>query len=158
MKFDSYGTKLACIEMKERSDWLSRIILASHGEMSKGLLNSITMIVGDELAKKIETVSLYPGESPNDIYREIEEKVQNSDEQFVIFCDVKGGSVHTTLTKLIVYPNVIVISGMNMNMVLDLVLSYQELTPETMEVFLESAKSGITLLSQVLVETEDEEF
>lgn len=137
---------------------MSRIILASHGEMSKGLLNSVTMIVGDELAKRIETYSLYPGESPNDIYQEIEKKVKSSDEQFVILCDVKGGSVHTTLSKLIVYSNVIVISGMNMNMVLDLVLSYQELTPETMESFLDSAKSGITLLSQVLVETEDEEF
>lgn len=37
-----------------------KIILASHGELSKGMLNSITMIVGD-LANGIETYSLYPG-------------------------------------------------------------------------------------------------
>lgn len=144
--------------MTERSDLLSKLILASHGEMSKGLLNSITMIVGDELTKDIKTYCLYPGESPNDIYLEIEEKIKNEDEQFIILCDVKGGSVHTTLSKLIVYPNVIVISGMNMNMVLDLVLSYKQLTPDTMEAFIESAKSGITILSNVLAETEDEDF
>ena len=146
------------MEMTERSDLLSKVILASHGEMSKGLLNSIAMIVGEELAKDIETYCLYPGESPNDIYLEIEEKIKNKDEQFIILCDVKGGSVHTTLSKLIVYPNVIVISGMNMNMVLDLVLSYKQLTPDTMEAFIESAKAGITILSNVLTETEDEDF
>ena len=36
---------------------MAKIILASHGELSKGMLNSISMIVGD-LAKGIETYRL----------------------------------------------------------------------------------------------------
>ena len=131
--------------------------MASHGELSKGLLNSITMIVGD-LANGIQTYSLYPGQSPNDIYDAIEQDIKGSEEQFFILCDIKGGSVHTTLSKLIVYPNVIVVSGMNMNMVLDLVLTYQNMSPDQYEVFIDSAKSGITLLKSEYAEIADEDF
>lgn len=136
---------------------MSKIILASHGELSKGLLNSITMIVGN-LAKGIQTYSLYPGQSPNDMYDAIEQDIKKSEEQYFILCDIKGGSVHTTLSKLIVYPNVIVLSGMNMNMLLDLILTYQNMTPDQYEVFLDSAKSGITLLRNEYTEIADEDF
>lgn len=138
---------------------MSKIILASHGELSKGLLNSVTMIVGD-LAKDVQTFSLYPGESPNDIFDQIKADVtQNTEDQYLILCDIKGGSVHTTLSKLIVYPNVIVMSGMNMNMVLDVILSYQNgLEESSFENLINNAKDGITLLSNVITESDDEDF
>lgn len=144
---------------EERSGRLSKIILASHGELSKGLLNSVSMIVGD-LAKDVETFSLYPGQSPNDILNQIEADVRNNEEeQYLILCDIKGGSVHTTLSKLIVYPNVVVISGMNMNMVLDLILSHQNgLTESAFEGLIQNAKEGITLLSKTIAECDDEDF
>lgn len=149
----------SCLYKNEGSDLLSKIILASHGEMSKGLLNSVTMIVGD-LAKEIQTFSLYPGESPNDFFEIIEAQIkENENEQFIILCDIKGGSVHTTLSKLIVYPNVVIMSGMNMNMVLDLVLTYQNgLDSEDYDKLTHSAKEGITLLSNHLNESEDDDF
>ena len=117
------------------------------------------MIVGD-LAKNVQTFSLYPGESPNDIFDQIEADVTNNkEEQYLIACDIKGGSVHTTLSKLIVYPNVIVMSGMNMNMVLDLILSYPNGLEETsFENLIQNAKDGITLLSNVIAESDDEDF
>lgn len=136
---------------------MSKIILASHGELSKGLLNSIQMIVGN-LAEDIKTYCLYPGESPNDMYQAIEKNIRNSEEAYFILCDIKGGSVHTTLSKLIIYPNVTVISGMNMNMVLDLLLSYQNMTVDQLEAFITSAKSGITILRNEITETADEDF
>ncbi|NBK97559.1 MAG: hypothetical protein EOM50_06000 [Erysipelotrichia bacterium] len=138
---------------------MSKVILASHGEMSKGLLNSVTMIVGD-LAKEVQTYSLYPGESPNDMFEKIEAEVKaNENEQFIILCDIKGGSVHTTLSKLIVYSNAVVLSGMNMNMVLDLLLSYGKgLSANDYDQLIVSAKEGITLLSNHLSESEDDDF
>lgn len=151
----------SCLYKSEGSDLLSKIILASHGEMSKGLLNSVEMIVGD-LAKDIQTFSLYPGESPNDFFKTIEVDVQkDSNEQFIILCDIKGGSVHTTLSKLAVYPNVIVLSGMNMNLLLDLILTYQNgLQDSDYEKLIDSAKEGITLLSNQLslADSEDDDF
>ena len=41
------------------------IILASHGEFAKGILQSGTMIIGEQ--EQVEAVTLMPNEGPNDI-------------------------------------------------------------------------------------------
>lgn len=137
---------------------MRKILLASHGELSKGMLNSIQMIVGD-IADGIETYCLNLGESPVDYCKEIESKISTSQDQYIIVCDVKGGSVHTAFSKLMIYPNVVVISGMNMNILLELVLTYQdEIREEDYINLLNSAIDGITVLSGTIIEKEDEDF
>ena len=120
-----------------------KIILASHGDLSKGMLNSVSMIVG-ELAKDIETYSLYPGENPKD---------------YVIVCDVKGGSVYNALLQTCNNERVNLISGMNMNMVLELVISNNSGNVNIDHV-LDSGKVGITLENSVTLkkDIEEEEF
>ena len=49
---------------------MAKIILASHGGLSKGMKDSVSMIVGD-LARDIETYSLLPGQNPEDFYQEV---------------------------------------------------------------------------------------
>ena len=49
---------------------MSRLIFASHGGLSKGMKDSVSMIVGD-LAKNVETYSLLPGQNPEDFYQEV---------------------------------------------------------------------------------------
>ncbi|MFR6488528.1 MAG: PTS sugar transporter subunit IIA, partial [Clostridium sp.] len=44
---------------------MANIILASHGELAKGMLNSAAMIIGN-LAKDVEVYCLYPGQNPQD--------------------------------------------------------------------------------------------
>ena len=44
---------------------MSRVIFASHGGFSKGMKDSVSMIVGD-LAKDVETYSLLPGQNPEE--------------------------------------------------------------------------------------------
>ncbi len=101
---------------------MSRLIFASHGGLSKGMKDSVSMIVGD-LAKNVETYSLLPGQNPEDFYQEVLKKSKKeSEEQIVILCDIKGGSVHTALSKLAVLDNVMVFSGMNMGLALDAVM------------------------------------
>ena len=70
---------------------MSRLIFASHGGLSKGMKDSVSMIVGD-LAKDVETYSLLPGEDPEDFYQEVFNEAKESEEQFLILCDIKGGS------------------------------------------------------------------
>ncbi len=149
---------VTCLDKSGGSGRVRKLVLATHGELAKGMQNSLKMIVGD-LANEIETYSLYPGESPNDYYEQLKNRITQSEEQFIIVCDIKGGSVHTTLSKLIVYSNVTVISGMNMNMVLDLVLTYQSgLSEKDCANLMASAKDGITILNNSLIDSEDEDF
>lgn len=135
---------------------MSRVIFASHGELSKGMKDSVTMIVGD-LAKNVETYSLLPGENPEDYYQELYKQANESNEQILVLCDIKGGSVHTALSKLAVLDNVVVFSGMNMGLALDIVLKHAHLSEEELQEVIENARDGITMMKE-LNKVENEDF
>ena len=135
---------------------MSRGIFASHGGLSKGMKDSVTMIVGD-LAKNVETYSLLPGENPEDYYQELYKQANESNEQILVLCDIKGGSVHTALSKLAVLDNVVVFSGMNMGLALDIVLKHAHLSEEELQEVIENARDGITMMKE-LNKVENEDF
>ena len=51
------------------------IIIASHGEFAEGILQSATMIVGEQ--ENVAAVVLQPSEGPDDIRKKIEEDPDN---------------------------------------------------------------------------------
>ena len=75
---------------------MAKIILASHGKLSKGMLDSVKMIIGS-LADGVETYSLFPGESANDYANELKERMLQDEEDYLLICDVQGGSVFNSL-------------------------------------------------------------
>lgn len=137
---------------------MAKIILASHGELSKGMLNSVSMIVG-ELANEIETYSLYPGENPNDYALALKKKIAKDPSQYIIVCDVKGGSVYNALLTVCINKNVSIISGMNMNLILELVISNNSGSVNIAQA-MESAKAGITIENYQMLNRniEEEDF
>lgn len=135
---------------------MSRVIFASHGGLSKGMKDSVSMIVGD-LAKDVETYSLLPGENPEDYYQELYKQANESNEQILVLCDIKGGSVHTALSKLAVLDNVVVFSGMNMGLALDIVLRHAYLSEEELQEIIENARDEITMMKE-LNQVENEDF
>ena len=135
---------------------MSRVIFASHGGLSKGMKDSVSMIVGD-LAKNVETYSLLPGENPEDYYQELYKQANESNEQILVLCDIKGGSVHTALSKLAVLDNVVVFSGMIMGLALDIVLKHAHLSEEELQEVIENARDGITMMKE-LNKIENEDF
>lgn len=137
---------------------MSRVIFASHGGLSKGMKDSVSMIVGD-LAKDVETYSLLPGQNPEDFYQELSKQAKESDEQILVLCDIKGGSVHTALSKLAVLDNVMVFSGMNMGLALDAVMKSLggEVSLEDATDLINAAKEGMTVMN-VMSSEEDEDF
>lgn len=137
---------------------MSRVIFASHGGLSKGMKDSVSMIVGD-LAKDVETYSLLPGQNPEDFYQELSKQAKESDEQILVLCDIKGGSVHTALSKLAVLDNVMVFSGMNMGLALDAVMKSLggEVSLEDATDLINAAKEGMTVMNG-MSSKEDEDF
>lgn len=137
---------------------MSRVIFASHGGLSKGMKDSVSMIVGD-LAKDVETYSLLPGQNPEDFYQELSKQAKESDEQILVLCDIKGGSVHTALSKLAVLDNVMVFSGMNMGLALDAVMKSLggEVSLEDATDLINAAKEGMIVMNGMSSE-EDEDF
>lgn len=140
---------------------MRQVILASHGKLAEGLLNSLRMIIGEELTQDVETYCLFPGENPNDFMNKLKKRVlEETEKEFVILCDIKGGSVHTALSQLCINRNVKVFSGMNMNLAMDLLLSCpQPIDVQSKDSLLINAKEGITFLAaDDLVAEEDDEF
>ena len=137
---------------------MSRVIFASHGGLSKGMKDSVSMIVGD-LAKDVETYSLLPGQNPEDFYQEVLKEAKECEEQILVLCDIKGGSVHTALSKLAVLDNVMVFSGMNMGLALDAVMKSLggEVSLEDATDLINAAKEGMTVMNGMSSE-EDEDF
>ena len=84
---------------------------------------------------------------------------KESEEQIVILCDIKGGSVHTALSKLAVVDNVMVFSGMNMGLVLDVVMRSMNGNLELADAndLIEAAKDGMTVMNGMISE-DDEDF
>ena len=97
--------------------------------------------------------------NPEDFYQEVLKEAKESEEQIVILCDIKGGSVHTALSKLAVLDNVMVFSGMNMGLALDAVMKSSGQNPELADAndLIESAKEGITVMNGMTNE-DDEDF
>lgn len=140
--------------------YLRKVILASHGELSKGMLNSVRMIIG-EFGCPVETFSLYPGESALDYASELERKANDDlDTEYVVIADVLGGSVHTALMQTLKSKNIKLFSGMNMSLVLEVIMSQEEIIDNKVaERLKKAALDGITFMDENgIEEQESEEF
>lgn len=139
---------------------MAQIIIATHGGLSRGMLDSLHMVAGGA-ADGIETYSLELGQNPNDYYEELRERIAASDEQFIIMCDIKGGSVHNALFRLTELPNVVLFSGLTMGMALEIALTARDgLDADAVQRVLDAAREGVTVTvgGAIADEDEDEDF
>lgn len=139
---------------------MAQIIIATHGGLSKGMLDSLHMVAGCA-ADGIETYSLEFGQNPNDYYEELRERIAATEEQFIIMCDIKGGSVHNALFRLTELPNVVIFSGLTMGMALEIALTAREgLDADAAQRVLDAAREGVTVAfgGAPVEEEEDEDF
>lgn len=142
----------------KRTESMTQIILASHGSLSHGLLNTLSMIIGDP-GENVRAYSLVPGENQRDFLKELETEITGSSDQYIILTDIQGGSVHTALSELVNCPNVLLIAGMNLPLALEILTRYRDGIRETEYAGLvESSRLGISLLHHGLTEAADEEF
>lgn len=136
---------------------MAKIILASHGKLSKGMLDSVKMIIGS-LADGVETYSLFPGESANDYANELKERMLQDEEDYLLICDVQGGSVFNSLVQLVTNERVKVVAGMNLSLVLELIVANQG-GAINLDTILEASKEGILYkCKDNLILTEDSDF
>lgn len=136
---------------------MAQIIIATHGGLSRGMLDSLHMVAGGA-ADGIETYSLELGQNPNDYYEELRERIAASDDQFIIMCDIKGGSVHNALFRLTELPNVVLFSGLTMGMALEIALTARDgLDADAAQRVLDAAREGVTVTVGGAIADEDED-
>lgn len=131
-----------------------KLILVSHGKLSEGMAYSVQMICGQN-----PDLSFY-GMMPGEHYTEIVETIrrlatENPDTQYIIIADFLGGSVCNGCTELIVLPNVKLVSGMNLGLVVDFLFEPAPISDETIEKKIEVSRGQILNVTPAYLKQKD---
>ena len=139
---------------------MRKIILASHHLMAEGLKDTLQYI-GSSL-DHIEAVCAYMDNIPVDQQlKNAIGKIDKNDE-YIIFTDMLGGSVNQEAIKYLQHPNVYIITGMSLPIVLSVVLSlssYDKVDETVIRSAIEDAKQQTVFVNDVVrnLEADDED-
>ena len=135
-----------------------KVVLASHWELSEGIVKSAKMIIG-EFEYEVITYTLQLGHHPDEFKDVLEEEIMaNADVEYVIMVDLFGASVANSLFILTSYKNVKMFTGMNLNMLLSvLVEDKSELSDADVENIVNDSRLGVRSLKNDIL-TDNENF
>lgn len=137
---------------------MNYIILASHGELSKGMHDSLKMLVGD-VKDKVRYLSLKVGENATEMFSDLAKLVKEDiNKKYILVTDLFGGSVNTAAMELFENSdNLFLVSGMNLGLVLELYLMSEDADENTIQKRIDESSSKIMLLTRSETVTVDEE-
>ena len=97
------------------------IILASHGNFAEGILQSASMIFGEQ--ENVKAVTLAPSEGPDDVKAKMQEAISSFDNQdeVLFLVDLWGGTPFNQANSLFEAhkDTWAIIAGMNLPMVIE---------------------------------------
>ncbi|MBL3530873.1 PTS sugar transporter subunit IIA [Companilactobacillus zhachilii] len=125
---------------------MRRIVVASHGSMAEGMKNTIELFAGKN--ENVSYLSAYV--KKNDDFTEMINKLFssfNDDDKVIIFTDLMGGSVNQRLTvKAQGNPNVFIVYGFNLPVVIEAILSKEEVTKEYVQKLVQVGKDSLGMV------------
>lgn len=131
---------------------MRKIIIATHGKLASGLKDSAKLIAGN-IADEILCYELFPGKSAEDFVLDIRNKYLGKSE-LIILCDLFGASVSNEMYKLKNDKDVHIISGVNLQIVLDLLFDDNSLNSNKIKEY----KDSIIYLNEIYDNNESEDF
>ena len=106
-----------------------RIMLVSHGELSKAILNSAEMICGSQ--PDVVAHCLYEEDGPESLKERIVATLDSwEDQDILILTDIRSGTPVNVICSLMEHRTFRHISGMNLAMVIEALLSSEFATTE----------------------------
>ncbi|MCB2352499.1 mannose/fructose/sorbose PTS transporter subunit IIA [Clostridium estertheticum] len=130
------------------------IILASHGEFAKGILQSGAMIFGEQ--ENVQAVTLMPSEGPDDLKAKMKDAIASFDnqDQVLILVDLWGGTPFNQANSLFEEhkDKWAIVAGMNLPMVIEAYASRSsmESAQEIAAYILKPAKEGVKVKPEEL--------
>lgn len=131
---------------------MKKIIIATHGKLASGLKDSAKLIAGN-IADEIICYELFPGKSAEDFVIDIKNKYLGKSD-IIILCDLFGASVSNEMYKLKNNNNVHIISGVNLQIVLDLLFDDSTFSVKKIKEY----KDSIIYLNDICDRNESEDF
>ncbi len=128
------------------------VVIVTHGNLGKELINATEMVVGEEL-KRFQSVSIDPKEDSEEIRNKIIEAIRKVDEGdgVLIMTDMYGGTPSNISLSFLQEKKIEVITGVNLPMLLKLATYKDDKNIEELAVFITNyGQKNINLASEVL--------
>ena len=136
---------------------MNKIILASHGGMSAGVKDTVQMVLGDLPNLYTAATERDETESILTVVRRLLDGFEASDQVYIL-TDVLGGSVNNDMMTLLgEYPDLTIICGMNLSLVLALAMVNEPLSPGELENVIGQAREQIVNCTELLRSAAGEE-
>lgn len=138
-----------------------RLLVASHGPLSKAIVESAALIAGEEAVKDIKTISITMSTS----YEETKELIDQAfmcyghDDYILALTDVYGGSITRVLSEYIGIRNLHIITGINLGMLLEALFAKDMYGKDELITYLmKNGKDGIQYVNDDLQNKEGDEI
>ncbi len=98
------------------------LVIVSHGELAEGLLDALRILLGDQ--EGLVTISLQENDPPGDLMNQVEAAVQDlsNGEGVLLLVDTIGSETFQAAIRFADYPNMEIITGFNLPMLLEVIL------------------------------------
>ena len=129
------------------------IIITSHGEMAKGILETSKLFFGEQ--KQMKALCLGPNDNPDTFVENLKEGIKEVDtgDGAIVFCDMLFGSPCNCMSRIVAEDlesdKLQVITGVNLAMILQ-VLALRESSKVETDALMQEGHNGITDLKAVL--------
>lgn len=130
------------------------IIIASHGEFAKGILQSGSMIFGEQ--EDVKAVTLMPSEGPDDLRAKLQEAIASfsNQDQVLFLVDLWGGTPFNQVNNLFEEhkDKWAIVAGLNLPMLIEAYASRlsMESAQEIAAHIIETAKEGVKVRPEAL--------
>ena len=106
----------------DKSEHIRKFLIATHGDFSAGVKSSLDMIIG--VMENVFIIRAYvdDNESIEHEVKAVLDDLSDTDE-LIIFCDILGGSVTNQVLMHALKPNVHIISGFNLPLLIEVMLA-----------------------------------
>lgn len=148
------------VDKERKGVFMRRLVLASHGNLAKGMKNSAQIIAGTSM--EIHTICAYVTEGVK-LESQIEELFGsfNEDDEIIVVTDIFGGSVNNEFMQWLGKKHFLLIAGMTLPLVVQLMMLKEgEYVPEKIAKEVENAKEMICFCNPMEenVSEEQEDF
>lgn len=136
-----------------------KVIAVSHGDFSKGLINSIQMLVGEQ--EDLVAYGLYPEQTVDSLREELEEEIKKTKggEDILFLTDLFHGSPFNVVVSLMRDYSFYHITGINLPLAVEVMMGrYMDKDAQTIcEEILNAAPGTVMDVNKMFEEEEEEE-
>ena len=133
------------------------IVIATHGNLASGAKSTLEFLVGNIVDITCIDAYVDPDENLIDILENYFSKI-DADDEVIVFTDIKGGSVNQKIIQYIMKPNIFLITGFNLPILLELAIMDKKITVENLEEMIDICKNQLELIKIDMKRESDDDF